>query len=193
MNNAQTRLLRWLDSEWTKHRRAAGLAADRDARLAFYSKACGRVVTSSKLLRNDDVTAIKRAVLALTQPANFSAQMQSQVDNDPVAVADSYRERIYAALDVLKPDHDFRVPAAAPQARNNYYTAVAAKMFGVPVHELTNPQLRQLVGLFEARAKARQKREQAAARRYAEAAGEASDRDHGGAADEWSVAEGVEF
>lgn len=176
MNDAQTSLMRWLDSEWTKHQRAEGKPCDRDARLAFYFQVTGRSVTSSKLLRNDDITAIKRRVLALRQPDNFNAQMKSQEDNDPAVIRDRYRQRIESALFALKPDTDFREPGIADHRRAEYWTGTARRMFGVAVHELTNDQLRQLAGLFERRARSRAERDQEKALRYAEAVGEASDR-----------------
>ena len=176
MNDAQSRLMRWLDSEWAKHQRAAGKPDDREARLAFYQKVIGRRVTSSSQLRNNDVTEIKRRILALAQPANFKAQMKSQVDNDPAAIKRRYNERIDAALYVLKPDSDYKEPRWADDNRADYARSQAQRMFKKAWHELTEDELRKLAGLFEERAASRQARDQAAALRYAEEAGEASDR-----------------
>lgn len=175
MTAGQTKLLRWLDSQWEKHQRAAGQPADRDARLAMYKRVTGRTVASSKDLRNDDVTAINRHVRALIQPDNFGVQFKSQVDNDPVTIRHGYEERINAALHVLKPDGDFPNRRMADDVRGKYATKTASNMYQVPWHELTNEQLRALVGLFEARAKARQKRDEADALRHAVQAGEQSD------------------
>lgn len=175
MNPAQTKLMRWLDSEWAKNQRAQGKPTDRNARLEFYGKVIGRRVTSSSQLKNDDVTAIKRRVLSLAQPANYQAQFKSQVDNDPETIRRGYNERIDVALHVLKPDGDFTNPRMADDVRVKYARNTAERMYHVPWHELTTEQLRALVGLFEARAKSRQKRDEEAALRHAVQAGEESD------------------
>lgn len=176
MNYKQTALLRWLDSLWEKHERAAGRPYDRDARLAFYSKVTGRTVTSSKQLNNDQVTVIKRRVLALAQPANFNAQLKSQEDNDPAAIRQRLNDRIDVALYIYKPDSDYAEPGAAEVGRSEYAHGTARNMFGKPWHELTNDELRKLAGVFEDRAKRRQKRDAAAALDYINSRGEASDR-----------------
>lgn len=175
MNASQTKLLRWLDSQWTRHQRAVGAACDREARLAMYRRATGRAVSSSKHLRNDDITAVKRHVLALVQPDNFSAQFRSQVDNDPAATRQRYFDRINSALLELKPDSDFAAPRFAGANRATYINALARKMYDSGLAELSTDDLRKFAGLIETRAAARVKRDQAAALRHAVAAGEASD------------------
>lgn len=175
MNSKQKGMLGVLVGQWTKHRKDAGLSCDRDTRLALFSRALGRTLSSSKDISGNELTELKRYILGVTQPANFDAQMKSQEDNDPAKLRADYSARIEAALYALKPDSDFRIPETAPTARNNYWSATARKMFGKPPHELTLDECRRLMGVFETRAKARARREQAAALRHAEHAGEASD------------------
>jgi hypothetical protein len=161
MNAAQTNLMRWLDSEWAKCEKAAGRPYDRDARLAFYGKVTGRTITSSKDLKNDDITDIKRRVLAMAQPANFKAQMKSQEDNDPAAVRARYQTRIEAAVAVLKPVSDYAEPRHAEAARQGCADGTAVNMYGKTVADLDLDQLRKLTNSLEKRARAKQARDQA--------------------------------
>lgn len=175
MTKAQKDMLGVLVGQWTKFRREAGLSYDRETRLALFGRAIGREIASSKDITGPELTELKRYILSVTQPANFNAQMKSQVDNDPAAIRAGYVERIEAALYILKPASDFRIPEAAPEVRNKVWTTTAQRMFGKPPHELTNEECRALVGTFEQRAKSRVRRDQAAALHHAEQAGEESD------------------
>lgn len=172
MNAAQTALMRWLDSEWTKHQRAQGLPCDRPARLAFYAKVIGRSVTSSKQLRNDDVTDIKRRVLALRQPANFGAQMQSQLDNDPAALLAAQLARVEQLGGVCG-------IAGGLAGVGAYFKKWLG---GRAVETLDRDTLRKLIGLLERRAK------QGGGKPLAQAVTTPA-----APTDEWTVADGVEF
>ena len=176
MNRAQTGLLRWLDSEWTKFRRDQGLDAGRDSRLAMYQRAIDRPVGSSKDLRNDDLTAIKRHVLGLVQPANFTAQMKSQGDNDPAMIRNALIERCVEAARVLKPDWELDCQPGFEEDRRSSYLANWSKRFGKDFRLMDNVALREFVGVVEARAEARRVRNEREALEESVRRGEESDK-----------------
>lgn len=176
MNRAQTGLLRWLDSEWTKHRRSQGLDASRDARLAMYARIIGRTVSSSKELRGDELTDIKRHVLGLVQPANFAAQMKSQNDNDPALIRSALIERCLEGARVLKPDWELDCPKGCEEDRRASYLANwSVRVGGKDFRLMDNVALRKFVGVVEARAEARRKKNEQQALEDAVSRGEDSD------------------
>lgn len=176
MNKAQTKLLRWLDSEWTKERRRQHMDAGREARLAMYKRATGRVVSSSKDLTGDDLTEIKRHVLGFVQPDNFAAQMKSQDDNDPAMIRLAYIERCAEAARVLKPDWELNCEKGFEEdRRTSYLSKISASRFGRDYRLMDNDALRKFTFAIEARAEARRKKNEREAAAEAVRRGEESD------------------
>jgi hypothetical protein len=163
MNKAQTSLLRWLDSEWAKHRNFLAQSSGRDARLAMYSCVTGRAITSSKDLTNDELTDIKRHVLALVQPANFTAQMKSQNDNDPAMIRLALIKRCMEGARVLKPDDELDCQPGYEDDRRSSYLANWSAKLGKDYRLMDNVALRQFVGVVEARAEKRRNKDAAKA------------------------------
>lgn len=177
MNKAQTKLLRWLDSEWTKQRRRQHMDAGREARLAMYKRAIGRVVTSSKDLTGDDLTEIKRHVLAFVQPDNFAAQMKSQNDNDPDTIRRAYLERCIEAARVLKPDWELKCERGFEEDRRASYLAkISSNRFGRDFRLMDNDSLRKFTFAMEAAAERKGKKNEREAAAEAIRRGEESDR-----------------
>lgn len=175
MNKSQTALLRWLDSEWKKHRNFLAQSSGRDARLAMYSRVTGRAISSSKDLTSDELTDIKRHVLALVQPANFAAQMKSQNDNDPEMIRLALLERCAEGARVIKPDWELDCQPGFEEDRRSSYLANWSKNFGKDYRLMDNVELRKFVGVVEARAEQRRKRNEKEAQADAVRRGEASD------------------
>lgn len=177
MNAAQTKLLRWLDAEWTAYRRRNHMACDRQARLAMYERAIGRPVSSSKDLGGrEDLTAIKRHVLGLIEPDNFEAQMKSQDDNDPQMIRLSLIERCMEGARVIKPDWELSCEKGYEEDRRTSYLANWSKRFGKDFRLMDNVLLRKFVGVVEARAEQKRRRNEQQAALEAINRGEDSDK-----------------
>lgn len=176
MNKSQTSLLRWLDSEWKKHRNFLAQSSGRDARLAMYSRVTGRAISSSKDLTNDELTDIKRHVLALVQPANFTAQMKSQNDNDPEMIRLALLERCAEGARVIKPDWELSCEKGFEEDRRSSYLANWSKKFGKDYRLMDNVALRQFVAVVEERAEKRRKKNEQQALQQAVSRGEDSDK-----------------
>ncbi len=166
MTPAQTRLLRFAESQWRKARKDAGRTATDADRHALYAKALGRD-KSSKHFTNADLTKVLAALRAVYDPANFDAQMQAQ--NDPERRVEDLRNRTWDAICVIVQQP--RGYNTLFDQRRVYLEGMSQRMFGAYFDKLTELQLGKLMGSAEAQAR----RIEAKARAAADAATEAAD------------------
>lgn len=137
MNNAQLQKYHINRRQWEAARIARGLPYNEAALDKLKLETIGRVC-SSKDFKQHELDAMLAAFLAVTQPANFDAQMQQQNQAD-----------LRRSMSVRRIDHFARCINLTPGRESGYVSGISAKLFGETQYQkLPEPQLAQLEGIL---------------------------------------------